>query len=317
MGTPQLCEKSIKAFGKEIRSYNKAKSTTEMIEFMMDRYYQDVEKVEQSYAQAVKPYQSRIDQINSQLQDGSDFMREYDELSKLADNKGVITKTLKAGANYLAIGPDFDEVGDANNYQFQDCNDIRANSPDLNSRIMDIKSDTFYNGLERGRMELNLVFPPAGLGRLVVPCFTQVNSRNSVKLDAPSTTWTIVARGDTNFPLVPGYRGTDPLNGFFFIGADNLHFLGALTHHAERLAIKVNIEYHNGQAHQYYYPEVKVEAESTKHDDTFYINWKPHDEVHEWQHIKCNRQWSCKKQVYRVPNPFHGSMDDKRTNMLN
>ena len=72
--TPQLCEKSIKAFGKEIRSYNKAKSTTEMIEFMMDRYYQDVEKVEQSYAQAVKPYQSRIDQINSQLQGESYFI---------------------------------------------------------------------------------------------------------------------------------------------------------------------------------------------------------------------------------------------------
>ena len=109
-------------------------------------------------------------------------MRQYDELAKLADEKGVITRTLKAGANYLAIGPDFDEVGHADNYQFQDCNDIRANSPAFNSRMRDITSDTFYNGLERGKMELNLVFPPAGLGRLVVPCFTQVNSRNSVKL---------------------------------------------------------------------------------------------------------------------------------------
>ena len=66
--TPQLCEKSIKAFGKEIRSYNKAKSTTEIIEFMMNRYYQDVENIKHSYDHKVKPYDSRIDEINNQLQ---------------------------------------------------------------------------------------------------------------------------------------------------------------------------------------------------------------------------------------------------------
>ena len=104
-------------------------------------------------------------------------MQEYNELSEVADKNGLIKKTLKAGANYLAIGPDFDEVGDASNYQFQDCTDISQNSADHYSRTQRMNSDTFYSGLERGVSELNLIFPPAGLGRLVVPCFTRKNAR--------------------------------------------------------------------------------------------------------------------------------------------
>ena len=47
----------------------------------------------------------------------------------------------------------------------------------------------FYQGLERGYTELNLVFPPAGLGRIVVPCFTtafhfEIESHRPPKLKA-------------------------------------------------------------------------------------------------------------------------------------
>ena len=106
-------------------------------------------------------------------------------------------------------------------------------------------------------------------------------------------TWTVVARGTENYPLQPGYVGHP--NGDFFIGADNLHFLTALTHHAEMMAIKVSIEFTNGRAEQYYYPDVKIMADSTRYEDTFYVNWKPHDKVASWKRIKCHGNYSCKK----------------------
>ena len=46
-------------------------------------------------------------------------MDKYGQLSALADENGIIKKVLKAGANHFAVGPDFDEVGDPKNYQFQ------------------------------------------------------------------------------------------------------------------------------------------------------------------------------------------------------
>ena len=61
------------------------------------------------------------------------------------------------------------------------------------------------------------------------------------------------------------------------------------------MAIKVSIEFTNGRAEQYYYPDVKIMADSTRYEDTFYVNWKPHDKVASWKRIKCHGNYSCKK----------------------
>ena len=86
-----------------------------------------------------------------------------------------------------------------------------------------------------------------------------------------------------------GYVG-NPAGDSFFVGAENLHFLTALTHHSEKMALKararhfcchchltillsslleVNLAWSNGQSDQYYYPDVKVDAETSLQGDTF------------------------------------------------
>ena len=66
-------------------------------------------------------------------------MQEYNEVAQRADENGKITITLQPGANYLAIGPDFDQVGHVDNYQFQDCNEIRKSSPNFKERTQKLK----------------------------------------------------------------------------------------------------------------------------------------------------------------------------------
>ena len=66
--TPKLCQQSLNAFSKQIRNYNKAKSTTEMIEFMMDRYYKDVEMVEREYQEKLRNYHTQVEEIKTKLE---------------------------------------------------------------------------------------------------------------------------------------------------------------------------------------------------------------------------------------------------------
>ena len=66
--TPKLCQQSLQAFSKQIRNYNKAKSTTEIIEFMMDRYYKDVEMIEEQYQDKLQNYDTQVEEIKRKLQ---------------------------------------------------------------------------------------------------------------------------------------------------------------------------------------------------------------------------------------------------------
>ena len=133
-------------------------------------------------------------------------MDKYDKLSALADENGVIKKVLKAGANHFAVGPDFDEVGDPKNYQFQDCSDIAKNSK-YNSKTRRY-NQKFANGMETGIYDENLIFPPSGLGQLVVKCFfprESIISRrfSHFKLNGEFGGWTIIAKGSGTTRRVP------------------------------------------------------------------------------------------------------------------
>ena len=75
-------------------------------------------------------------------------MEKYGQLVELANENGVIKKVLKAGGNHFAVGPDFNEVGDPENYQFQDCSDIAKNSK-YNRKSLE--GTQFANGMEFGK----------------------------------------------------------------------------------------------------------------------------------------------------------------------
>ena len=75
-------------------------------------------------------------------------MEKYGQLVGLANENGVIKKVLKAGGNHFAVGPDFNEVGDPENYQFQDCSDIAKNSK-YNRKSLE--GTQFANGMEFGK----------------------------------------------------------------------------------------------------------------------------------------------------------------------
>ena len=131
-------------------------------------------------------------------------MDKYGQLSALADENGIIKKVLKAGANHFAVGPDFDEVGDPKNYQFQDCSDIAKNSK-YNHKSRE--KGQFGNGMESGLYDENLIFPPSGLGQLVVKCFfpeysIATRAFNHFKLNGEFGGWTIIAKGSGTSPPV-------------------------------------------------------------------------------------------------------------------
>ena len=76
------------------------------------------------------------------------FTEKYQELIELANENGVIKKVLKAGGNHFAVGPDFNEVGDPENYQFQDCSNIAEHSK-YNRKSLEAAQ--FANGMEFGK----------------------------------------------------------------------------------------------------------------------------------------------------------------------
>ena len=81
-------------------------------------------------------------------------MDKYEQLSALANENRIIKKILKAGANHFAVGPDFDEIGDPKNYQFQDCSDIAKNSK-YNHKTLE--AGQFANGMEAGFYGMSLI----------------------------------------------------------------------------------------------------------------------------------------------------------------
>ena len=181
------------------------------------------------------------------------FLDKYEELTALANENGIIKKVLKAGANHFAVGPDFGEVGDSNNYQFQDCSDIAKNSR-YNTKVRTYIAQ-FADGMENGIYDENLIFPPSGLGQLVVKCFypsKSVISRqfNHFKLNGEFGGWTIIAKGSGTSPLVPIQDASTEQQGHIFgssddhywIGFHNALYLTSLYSHKEKTALKINIK---------------------------------------------------------------------------
>ena len=51
-----MCQESKREFFNEIKSYNKGKQVTELIQFMMDRYYKNPELVQEAYNEKIKDH---------------------------------------------------------------------------------------------------------------------------------------------------------------------------------------------------------------------------------------------------------------------
>ena len=196
-------------------------------------------------------------------------MDKYEQLAELANENGVIKKVLKAGANHFAVGPDFSEVGDPENYQFQDCSDIAENSK-YNHKSLE--TTQFANGMEFGQYDVNLIFPPSGLGQLVVRCFYPNRGPKSQRFDQFKLNdefggWTIIAKGSGfKTPGVeyestsrfagravryePIREGPKELHGsifgpserYYWIGFHNALYLTSLYSHKEKMALKINIK---------------------------------------------------------------------------
>ena len=87
---------------------------------------------------------------------------------------------------------------------FLDCSDIAKNSR-YNHKSRE--KGQFGNGMESGLYDENLIFPPSGLGQLVVKCFfpqysIATRAFNHFKLNGEFGGWTIIAKGSGTTPLV-------------------------------------------------------------------------------------------------------------------
>ena len=150
----------------------------------------------------------------------------------------------------------------------------------------------FHSKMESGILDINVIFPPSGLDHLVVPCFFAMGNWATERLlrqlgysNTLSAGWTVVARGNKIFHLNPGIIGNPLNNTNFFVGAEILHFLTALSNHLEQTAIKVNLKIDENLSKLYYYPDVKIMAEN----DYFWPNWSPHNQKNlRWKVLECD-----------------------------